>query len=118
MGKNNELIRELDNNLKNIQEDLSIQKIYSEAKEYFKSSNLNESLIIFLQILAIQPDELDTNFNAAVIYSHQNVFGSMPGSYPISGGYCTNLLPSWSTKFLADSLMLKLNPQNEFKYLS
>ena len=48
----------------------------------------------------------------------KNIIGSLSGSYPVSGDYCAYLLPNWSAKFLADGLMLKLNPGKEFKYLS
>jgi MoaA/NifB/PqqE/SkfB family radical SAM enzyme/predicted SAM-dependent methyltransferase len=48
----------------------------------------------------------------------RNIFGSLAGSYPVSGEYCPYFLPNWGAKFWADSLMQKMYPYKNFRYLS
>ena len=121
----------VESNENNIEALLNLAEIQSFIRDF------KGALISYINILLISPNRIDVHNKVNLLQRYlspdcinllctqiidekldQNVFGSMPGSYPISGGYCTNLLPNWSTKFLADSLMLKLNPQKEFKYLS
>ncbi len=74
MGKNNELLREIDNRLENVKEDLNSQKLYSTAMDYFNNAKLDDSLKVFLQILELHPADFEANSKSAVIYFQQNNF--------------------------------------------
>ena len=41
-------------------------------------------------------------------FDNPNIFGGMPGSYPIGVGYCAYSIPNWGVKFFADSLLQRL----------
>lgn len=43
--------------------------------------------------------------------------GAIAGSYPINGDYCSNMLPSWASKFFIDSLLLKNNFIKNYNYI-
>jgi len=42
------------------------------------------------------------------------VRGALPGSHPFYHGYKANSFPNWATKFWADALFFRLNPEVEF----
>jgi Squalene-hopene cyclase C-terminal domain len=46
-----------------------------------------------------------------------DLFGGLPGSFPVNGGYCAYMIPNWGVKFFADTLLQRLLPQAEQKYL-
>jgi hypothetical protein len=37
-------------------------------------------------------------------------YGGLQGAYPVSGPYCTYLIPNWGVKFFADSLLQSISP--------
>lgn len=41
-----------------------------------------------------------------------NLYGGLPGSYPIGIGYCPWSLPNWAPKFFADALLARIVPNN------
>jgi hypothetical protein len=47
----------------------------------------------------------------------RDIFGGLPGSYPINGAYCAYMIPNWGIKFFADSLLQRLLVLGEQKYL-
>lgn len=46
-----------------------------------------------------------------------DVFGGMPGSYPIGADYLGYAIPNWGVKFFADSLLQGLLPEDARRYL-
>jgi len=46
-----------------------------------------------------------------------NIFGGLPGSYPVGAGYLSYAIPNWGVKFFADSLLQKLLPEHTQNYL-
>ena len=74
MGKNNELLREIDNRLENVKEDLNSKKLYLTAMDYFNNAKLDDSLKVFLQILELRPADFEANNKAAAISFRQNNF--------------------------------------------
>ena len=40
-------------------------------------------------------------------------YGGLQGAYPVSGPYCTYLIPNWGVKFFADSLLQSIFPVAE-----
>jgi len=49
--------------------------------------------------------------------SDLNLYGGLPGSYPIGGGYAPYGIPNWGVKFFADTLLQKVVPLSNQKYL-
>ncbi len=49
--------------------------------------------------------------------SDKNVYGGLPGSYPIGGGYCAYCIPNWGVKFFADSLLQRIFTNDKLRYL-
>ena len=49
--------------------------------------------------------------------SDKNVYGGLPGSYPIGGGYCAYKIPDWGVKFFADSLLQRIFTNDKLRYL-
>jgi MoaA/NifB/PqqE/SkfB family radical SAM enzyme/predicted SAM-dependent methyltransferase len=49
-------------------------------------------------------------------FKNTELFGSLTGSYPVEGKYCSFNLPNWGVKFFADSLIQKMKNIND-KYL-
>jgi hypothetical protein len=49
--------------------------------------------------------------------SDTNLYGGLPGSYPISGEYAPYAIPNWGVKFFADTLLLKTASFPDQKYL-
>ncbi|HHT9107006.1 MAG TPA: SPASM domain-containing protein [Candidatus Wunengus sp. YC64] len=49
--------------------------------------------------------------------SDKNVYGGLPGSYPIGGGYCAYKIPDWGVKFFADSLLQRMFTNDKLRYL-
>jgi MoaA/NifB/PqqE/SkfB family radical SAM enzyme/predicted SAM-dependent methyltransferase len=47
----------------------------------------------------------------------EDIYGGLPGAYPIDGGYCTYAIPNWGVKFFADSLLQRLLGDKNRKYL-
>jgi len=47
----------------------------------------------------------------------KNVYGGLPGSYPVYGPYQTYAITNWGVKFFADSLLQRLLPENKQKFL-
>lgn len=39
-----------------------------------------------------------------------NIYGGLPGSYPIGGSYCSYAIPNWGVKFFADALLQRVVP--------
>jgi hypothetical protein len=39
-----------------------------------------------------------------------DLFGGLPGAYPLAAPYCANSIPNWGVKFFADSLLQRLLP--------
>lgn len=37
-----------------------------------------------------------------------NIYGGLPGSYPLSGDYCSYAIPNWGVKFFSDGLLQRL----------
>lgn len=50
-------------------------------------------------------------------FDNPNIFGGMPGSYPIGVGYCAYSIPNWGVKFFADSLLQRLLSEENQKFL-
>lgn len=68
-------------------------KLYLHTKniQYLNAALKMNDLLIFLQ------------YNS----SNKNIHGALPGSFPIGEEYQNYLLPNWTTKYFADSLMLE-----------
>ena len=49
--------------------------------------------------------------------SDKNIYGGLPGSYPIGGGYCAYIIPDWGVKFFADSLLQRIFTNDKLSYL-
>ena len=49
--------------------------------------------------------------------SDKNIYGGLPGSYPIGGGYCAYMIPDWGVKFFADSLLQRIFTNDKLSYL-
>ncbi len=49
--------------------------------------------------------------------SDPDLYGGLPGSYPLGGGYASNAIPNWGVKFFADTLLQKVVPLSGQKYL-
>lgn len=49
--------------------------------------------------------------------SDPNLYGGLPGSYPIGGGYAPYAIPNWGVKFFADALLLRIASFSDQKYL-
>ena len=49
--------------------------------------------------------------------SDPNLYGGLPGSYPIGGEYAPYAIPNWGVKFFADTLLLKTTSFPDQKYL-
>ena len=39
-----------------------------------------------------------------------NIYGGLPGSYPIGGDYCSYAISNWGVKFFADALLQRVVP--------
>ncbi len=44
----------------------------------------------------------------------KNIYGGLGGSFPINGGYSPFTIPNWAVKFFADSLLLKINGNENY----
>jgi predicted SAM-dependent methyltransferase len=50
-------------------------------------------------------------------FESPNMFGGLPGSYPVGVGYCAYSIPNWGVKFFADSLLQRLLPEEDQGFL-
>ena len=70
-----------------------LASLTDEKKKYLEIANLIVSASKRMQVV-------ETNF--------LDIKGALPGSYPIYYGYMRNAYPNWSTKFMSDALMMKI----------
>ncbi|MBP9818260.1 glycoside hydrolase family 127 protein [Candidatus Shapirobacteria bacterium] len=54
---------------------------------------------------------IDLTKKTQVLEGHREAVGAIAGSDPLWGDYCANKLINWATKFFADTIMMKLNPE-------